>query len=117
MVDPPSSPGITLHETTELEDWLRRKGVPKKKIDVLIMSSGCTDTTSLALYLRLQLPPLELANPGCIKEDMQALFGVSFGTARSMLKELDVQSAMQLLGGLPGCPFVASGRAAPVGHA
>lgn len=77
----------------ELKDsaaWLTRHGVAKKRVKAFLETSGCTSLDSVALYLRLQLSPLDLANTDCINLEMSELMGVTGKRARKIIKDLNV---------------------------
>lgn len=70
--------------------WLSRHGVAKKHIKAFLETSGCTSLDSMALYLRLQLSPLDLANTDCINLEMSDMMGVTGKRAKKIIKDLNV---------------------------
>lgn len=70
--------------------WLIRHGVSKKHVKQFLETSGCTSLESMALYLRLELSPLDLANTDCINLEMSELMGVTGKRARKIIKDLNV---------------------------
>ena len=78
--------------------------------------SRCDNLDSLRVYLRFQLPPLELAREECIHLELRSLLGVAARQARSILNDLDMRSQsllanqqscsilLAVLGGAHHCP-------------
>jgi hypothetical protein len=53
--------------------------------------TGCTSLHSIAVWLRLQLPPLHLANTDCVMEEMKIQLGVTGKKAANIIQELNVE--------------------------
>ena len=85
------------NETEELRAWLKGHHVSSAKIDACLERSGIVNLKQLALYLRLQLPPLDYANEASLREHMRNEFGVWNWRADKMIKGLDIASALPLL--------------------
>lgn len=77
-------------EMRDTAGWLARHGVSKQNIKKFMEVSGCTSLDSMALYLRLQLSPLDLANTDCINLEMYEVMGVTGRKASKIIKDLNV---------------------------
>lgn len=80
-------------DTRDVVAWLARRGVSKKNIQKFLDTSGCKTVDNVALYLRLQLSPLDLANTDCVNLEMADIMGVTGKRARNIIKDLNVFGA------------------------
>eukprot|EP00892_Ulva_mutabilis_P012255 jgi/Ulvmu1/9401/UM051_0029.1 len=83
-------------DTRDVGTWLAKRGVSKKNIEKFLDESGCTTLDNMALYLRLQLSPLDLANTDCVNIEMAEIMGVTGKRARAIIKDLNVFGALDL---------------------
>lgn len=77
----------------ELEAWLVKHGAKRRKARAVLHKAGCTDAQSLALFLRLQLPPLDGANNASLRDHFDDLFGCGLKSGRRIIAELGVAGA------------------------
>lgn len=70
--------------------WLLEHGVTRAAAVRFLLVSGCSSIHGVAVYLRMQLPPLQLANTACVDKEMNALLGVTGDRARKIIKDVDV---------------------------
>lgn len=76
--------------------WLVERGVAWGDANRFAMATGCSSCEEAAIYLRLQLPPLQLANSDAIDDEMRELLGCGGAVARRVIQDLDVFSALLL---------------------
>lgn len=84
-------------ETSEAFRCLVDAGVSERKAAGFLARARCTTTDEVALFLRMQLPPLRFANAHAVDTEMRTLLGVTGERARALLQKLDV------LGVFPKC--------------
>ena len=84
------STGNAQHCSAELLALLWRHGVQVAAFERVLEDTGCTDVASLALFLRLHLPPKAFASKGSVHEHMHNLLGINGGTADRLLEDLSV---------------------------
>jgi hypothetical protein len=85
----------THKDLTELHAWLYEHGVSKHMTQKIVDESGCTAINSFAMYLRFQLPPIQLANRDSISSELRALLGVRPYRAHQIVADLKIN-------GMPG---------------
>ena len=89
----PSVPLLASDEEIDVQAWLTQHGVSKRKAEQFLDRAPCRSLRTLAVYLRLQVPPLEYANTDSINTEMLALLGLRGKGARSLLNEAGLQGA------------------------
>jgi hypothetical protein len=88
----------------ELRAWLKSHHISQKRVDAVLKKSGVANLSQLALWLRLQLPPLIYANKASLREHMRKDFGVWNWRADKMIRQLHIHSEHLHAHAYPLCP-------------
>lgn len=70
--------------------WLCERGVAESRARDFLRRSGCVTVADVALYLRLQLPPLQFANGDGINDEMRVQLGVAGRAAQRIISDLNI---------------------------
>ena len=88
-----SAPQTPRNVNYEFIKWLVERGVAWGAGNRFAMATRCSNCEEAAIYLRLQLPPLQLGNSDAIDDEMRELLECGGDVARRVIQDLDVFSA------------------------
>ena len=94
------------NKDSEAFQRLTAAGVSKRCAARFLARARCISAREVALFLRLQLPPLQFANAPAVDAEMQDLLGITGKRARQLLQDF----------GVPGARIVASHKGRWLGY-
>lgn len=80
-------------EDSEAFQCLTAVGVSKRNAARFLTRARCISAREVALFLRLQLPPLGFANTHAVDTETEQLLGIRGSKARKLLQDLGVLGA------------------------
>lgn len=79
--------------SAEVHAWLLRHEVKPDRATAFLQHCRCTDLAQLALFVRVQLPPLAFANQDAVAAELRRTFGINSKQAKFFLQDLSVDGA------------------------
>ena len=86
----PATPSSDGRGHSDAAAWLQERGVRPHNAATFLRRSGCVTVADVALYLRLQLPPLQFANGDGINDEMRVQLGVAGRAAQRIISDLNI---------------------------